>query len=513
MGGTKDSMNKKMNRGEAVLERVMAKTGLTNAGKEWLIGVLDPMHDRKLEIEGYPDREVGPSIVQVVKQSVTISCPPAFGANPWGFHVRMDDTMCHNNDATNNGGVSQGFNYVDQDLAGSSPGNLAIGGLNVTSFQDGSSGAGYTCLYILGATGDQNVKAAQLNVPPKYLNGKTRVLGQAFEVVNTTPQLYRGGACCTYEMPESKSGVSTWNFIGSNTVSEADTNEKKRLSLPVKGPETFIIAKGVKSMCFKNLPPLAQSDALLLPGSQQWDAELGCYVVQTMNDMENPPAFLDDAGAFYCLAQYACQQVDVTVTAIAPSVYYQPGIPINHTAGSQLADVLTWPVQKTIPFNQKGAIFSGLDSHSTFVLNFNTIVERFVNQQDVDLVVLAKPSPCEDYIATQLYSEICRALPVATKFSDNDLGEWFLGCVDEIASVVSSIGRPIVNMANDYQRGRKGLPVRQEPAGTYANNAKTLVVRSKPLPPIPNKKKKPTPPPKPKHMKGKPIPPPKPKKK
>jgi hypothetical protein len=77
--------------------------------------------------------------------------------------------------------------------------------------------------------------------------------------------------------------------------------------------------------------------------------------------------------------------------------------------------------------------------------------------------VLANPSPGEDVIATQLYTEIIKCMPVACRFKDNGLGDWFLGIADGIADFVGSIGKPIMGAVTGYQQARGNAPVMAAP--------------------------------------------------
>jgi hypothetical protein len=263
----------------------------------------------------------------------------------------------------------------------------------------------------------------------------------------------------THDVPHEKEKV----FVPKRYyVLEKEKDKEKKKYLPT----TTNTSRGARSYTIKNVPPINQADALLLPGSQQWSAKEGAYVVQSMSDMNNPASFLDGRGSLYVEDESIIpQSPNLNITTVQ-KVFTDPAY--NNVNPSGVGDnVALFKYAKTIPFHRKGIIITGLTPESSFTLNYNALVERVVNQQDTDLVVLARPSPGEDTIATQLYTMITRDMPVGCKFSDNGFGDWFLGVVDEVANVVSSIGKPIMAAVSGYQNSRAGT-VEQAAAQSFS---------------------------------------------
>jgi hypothetical protein len=201
----------KVTKAQKVLDRIAMHTGLTEDGKKWMIEVLDPMHDKKMDVVGYPDRETAPSIVQMVKQSVDISIPTASGwaTNQWGVHIMIDDNAipC----GTNQFQAGSDNAYVLLNNTSSASRLFPIGGVNIVAFL--MSNTADPTWQVNTGSAVPNVQLQGLALPPGYLSGKTRVISQGMEVVNTTAELYKGGTLLVYESPDSKSEHSVFNVV------------------------------------------------------------------------------------------------------------------------------------------------------------------------------------------------------------------------------------------------------------------------------------------------------------
>jgi len=514
MEGFGSVMTAKVLRAEKILDRVQQRTGMSDDGKKWLIAVLDPMHDEKIDCNGYPDRETNPSVVHVIKQSTPVQSPFA-NTKIWGFHAFIDDYLL-NNTAVQTADQKFVANAVSYDSQGGNPTRtLGVGGLNIV-YHDYTTTPQATDITIVDSTsgGPNQNQLVQLQIDPlSFVAGKLRTLSQGLEVVNTTPELYRGGSLAVYEQPTSRHDPV--NMILSYTAAtlakelsqypesllffkteEAEVSscmskseeepemmcyadfmalktfpkvfsaylvEKSPLNKRVikflgdqKTLTTYVSHPGDGTITLDVMPPMSLAEALLLPGTQQWDAVEGAYIVQTMNSMENPPSFPTCEGTLYVANELAWP--------IAGFVNSQPSVTTPFLTFLRLGGTISPTGDKfsffdwnhKAPFNRKGVIVTGQQPSATFTLNYNTIIERIISSQDKSLATLAKTSPCEDYIATQLYSEICQKIPIGVKFKDNDFGDWFLGVVDQVADVVSAVGKPIMAATDMYKSNRQG---------------------------------------------------------
>lgn len=89
-GNTSSSVTRE----EKILSKLGDKIGLTDAAVEWLKTALDPFHDTALNCTGYVDCEMGSSVVQTVKSSVTIACPAGITTGTWDCHIQMEPFFC-----------------------------------------------------------------------------------------------------------------------------------------------------------------------------------------------------------------------------------------------------------------------------------------------------------------------------------------------------------------------------------------------------------------------------------
>jgi hypothetical protein len=546
-------MSSKIQRADKIFERIQARTGLTEAGKDWLIAVLDPFHDEKLMVSGYPDREVSPSVVQVIKQTLAIAKPTTYGANDiWGFHVRIDDTLFNSQCIGTSGSFvlttvdnAAQFDYT----AGAPTSSVKYGGLTIIYFDQTVNGTTEIVVSPVTEATTSN-RAVQMEIDAANFGvGKTRVLSQGFEVVNTTSELYKGGALAVYEQPGSKEQPFTVYTFAVNLnpgaypqqvfVDEHDDHvcddksfddcehhmvpvaSFKPIEISMLPNRNFFVKSkngytkldlsllpnlvypGASTWQRDVLPPRSLAELMILPGSQQWDAKKGCMCVATMNDMENPPSFGIPIGKWFIINE---------LTYPIPTGFEVS--PLGNTTGSYMTQVLSTgfsaagtsfgliPENMNIPFNTKGAVVSGQQPSATFTLNYNVIVERIISSQDRSLATLAKPSPPEDYVAIQLYSEMSQRIPIGVAQSDNDFGDWILGMADQVANVVSTIGKPVLQMVDSFRESRTGA----NPTGSSFNTPKStpnrvvkqVVVQQQkkkkgppimpPLPPIPGKK-------------------------
>lgn len=509
---------KRVEKANKILDRLASRTGLTEDGKKWLIAVLDPFHDEKLDCQGYPDRNTGVSVVQVVKQSIDFSTPYTNG-QVWGAHILIGDTLAPSYYYKH---VGEG-NVLYPPVAGQTD-YTVDGGVQII----GNPPNPNTDLIIPNSPSNSTNKyIGNVYCPLSYFGGKSRVLSVGVELRNTTPELYKGGSLCVYEQPTSKTDWSTYvvqdtsfapspddikkygeeniyvepahTLVVLDHTNEDGTKDLQHFKTPKKieavkkfVPTAFFVvengkrrdldvvptvAVGVRSLRLDTRPPESVADALLLPDSKQWETAKGVYMALTMNDLENPPSFPDFVGTLFVPGSedYYPHMEDTDVTGelytekILSNIEFPQWGTINTMASLKeaarknvVADDPTfnptfgsYKANKRMPFHRKGIILTGLSAQSTFTLNLNVVIERFLANNDRDLIVLCKPSPCEDYMATALYSEICRVMPVAVEVSENGAGDWFLGIVDEIANVASSIGNPLLAGLNAYQATRK----------------------------------------------------------
>lgn len=427
------------------LDKVLASHSITPEGKQWLIAALDPFHDTKINCDGYPDRSSGNSIVQIIKRTATITVPPDFAVGNWNASFVLDNDMIPANNRL--------FQHAYQILhTEDQTAILPTGGLTYV-LTPGNSIDLYT-------SATQN-HVGYLSLGEDYQQSRFRVIGMGFEVANTTAEIYKQGAVCVWE--QTGSGIAPTTM--------------QQLPVDAQYPVPVSIDASTR-------PPPTISQALLLGGAQQWAAAEGVYCVSTMSNMDNPARYADYAQRGMYVnetehREYSPMWTRPAATAELPP----PGGTINIPFPGGEARSFTIGQHRLTPFNPKGAYFTGLSYQTTLTVNVNYIIETFPTSLS-PLITLATPSPCLDPRALEIYSHVVCRLPPGVRFADNGLGDFFLGIVDTIADIVTTIGRPLVAVAGEYQKYRQ----QQQQTKTGAGSTWNTDGKTKALLPVPKKR-------------------------
>lgn len=384
----------KISRGEKILQRFVGERKLTPSGADWLVTALDPFHDSMLKnLRGWPDIDTTPSVVRNVKQSITITknslLPPGnwdchIVAWPWHTSIGMGRVTTRSNNTW---------------VTTAAMANAPTGGVQAYQMASGTN------LSIESALNQQ------LILNDDFTTGAGRLVGMGFEVSNTTATIQKQGSCHVYRQASNTQD----SFTGVYTT---------------PGPPGV----GVGSFTAIRYPPQNTAQAMLIPGSRQWPAEEGCYVVCAFNDLENPAKPVS----------YSCPVINDPISddqenqnVPLPVVNTSPITVITPQNG--VVGTLRSPAMKIDPINQSGVIFSGLSDVSTLTLNVNYFYEVFPGVGQQDVLVLATPSAQYDPIALEVYSHAISTMPVGVKFNENGLGDWFMGVVSKIGSFLSPV--------------------------------------------------------------------------
>lgn len=379
------------------MEMMVERHELTPSGRDFLIAALDPMHDNQLkELSGWPDVETASSVVRCIKQTQSISVPP--GTGNWDFSLNLFPFL-DNLPATVRA-------RTNDTIGAPSATNVPYGGL-----------AGY----VLPTGGILDIASSpkfQLTLNDTYSQGASRVVGLGFEIVNTTSTLYRQGQ------------VTVWRQPNASHLSECvlrDTN----YGTSSPGPYMFAAAI-IESF------PTTVPQAMLIPGSRQWEAEDGAYIVAPFVGQDNPPLLVSYKEPCVLRSPSAVDQTFSTPLSNAAPVQANSGevlvpnpfvfIPPGTTITAQAA-----PPTKIYPLHQCGAFFQGLSEQTSLAITLNVFVETFPTVAEPDILVLATPSAEYDPVALQLFSHALTQLPVGVPAGWNPFGEWFSDVIETIA--------------------------------------------------------------------------------
>lgn len=395
-------MTAKVARADRLLNK-LTTVGLTPHGVDFLRAALDPMHDTQLkELKGWPDLETAASVNMVVKQSLPIALPnPTPITGNWDLHV------VH-------------FPWLNSlaMIGASRQNNLFFPGNAVTAAN--TIGLGGLCAWIVPAGQPLSISTPptyQLNLPDSFSAGGLRVIGSGVEVYNTTAPNFAQG--------------SVFGWRQENGDISAETQYIANYGNSGGGAIANVPFSGIAVPS----PPQTASAAMLIPGTRQWAAKDGVYLVVPHVSENNPQVLANYTQPLLFIGANA----DTTVS-FPPSPVTLPG-PTNTTAmlmpafgTGTVAGTYFAQSTRLFPMHAAGAIFTGLSTSTTLTLTWNLYLERFPTVAEPEILVLATPSASMDYLALKAYSEALLSLPVAVPAGENGLGDWFAGVVQKVTN-------------------------------------------------------------------------------
>jgi hypothetical protein len=261
-------------------------------------------------------------------------------------------------------------------------------------------------LYATGhVAGDTSVKPG-LCLDDEYQQGDWRLIGVGIEVVNTSAALNKQGSVVCGRIPV---GRGTTQYQRSIATTPA-----------VQCMDTLPIVTG---------PPDYTSVLANYPDAVSWKAAEGCYMVCTMNTLQNEPQV--QAMSYGWIGEYK----PYTSTA-----YVRRGWGTFH---SSLAS------SSVVPWDISIARFSGLSAETTLQIKAKYIIETFPQPEQRALIGFQQPTTDWDPLVMKLYSEAMTSLPVACPVRENPLGEWFNRAMRIIANVAPKIG-PLIGTATGF---------------------------------------------------------------
>lgn len=384
------------------LEQLVAAGALTEAGKKFVIRALDPYHDKQVSPDGIPDECTSRVVVQEVKQSVQIKAPLGVTGN-WSV---MISTMPELNNLPNTGDAAYYARMCRIDSNG-----LIVGTdeyypwapVMVVSGPDG-----------VPLTPTDGYDSTLIEHHPMHLNeyfdGQKRLIAQAFEVHNTTAEIYRQGTCTVGRLPQ--------------VVSDSYAATKVTAAQETWQPMFSKVSR---------LPPPDISTALLLGGSAQWEASLGCYCVATQDVGRNDLSGSTMAGRMFTEGDWGGSQETLAKVSATASIGSQP---------TEFGGQFTQLACKPTPFHSSFAFFTGLSPQTTLTINCLHILETAPTPENRQLVVLTKPSPSYDPLALELYKRMAVELPVGVPVDQNASGDFW----DTVMGGISKVAGPLASL-------------------------------------------------------------------
>jgi hypothetical protein len=406
-----------------MLNELLKRKVLSEEGLNSLTKCVDPFHDLDIECIGIPDQLPEKSIVREVRKTLQISGANDFPEGTvWDCHIYTlpSRLFVPSNNTTR---ISKsGVMYGDGNF--SSTGGywadfiapvvvIKVPTANPTLPDSGTFNPGTFVWDIL----DFN----------DFSGGQSREIFSGLEVHNVTNQLNVAGTVTCYRMPQFAVDVEA---TGDGS------------------PGTF--AKVMR------MPPATIEEALLLPGSRQWEARHGAYVVETYDMEENRPQTTTFQNQFLVRGDFTVAQYLAGTTL--------PGIGLFAVPPSESYQALP---SKFAPKDTSGIYFTGLPWNSTLTLTVRKGIETFPTFTD-PLVTLARSTPAYDPAFFELYKLIAQHLPPGVAVGENASGDFWdkiLGIVQDVAPTIGSAFGPAGGIIG-------GLVSKAAKAGQEKRNAK-----------------------------------------
>ena len=381
-------------KGRQLLDRLVTEKQMSQEGKQWLTFALDPFHDKEIKgIDGIPDGNTGKSVVCSLVQELQIKKPGTMAAGNWACriatypvatHLNLSNAKVMNNLINN---TDNGPNIIAPVVV-----DYALDGLD---FHEFNFGANY------------------LAIPSQYTKGPYKVGAMGVEVVNTTSDLYKQGLVTCARMNQTSCTPATFQLFG-NSV----------------GVNTYLDCVPIRTA------PVNLSQMTLLTGNTAWKAAEGAYSVVSLKSINDANATSKPVYPLLLSSDFQSDDIATVINGAAPIINASavpglaiPGNPaITHTTG--------FPGQ--VPMDTTVIMFTGLSEQTTLTVRARWMLERFPNDVESDIVVLAKETAAYDPIALSVYSQVMQTVPAAVMFRENPQGEWWKTILGSLADVVGS---------------------------------------------------------------------------
>lgn len=394
---------------KSTLNQLVNKKLLSPEGLRALTKVTDPFHDLEVECVGIPDSLPEKSIVREVKKTITIGSPLADKTLPWDLHIfTLPERNFYETDSFVESEVAS-MNCFGEFAIAEEPNNFRIGPLVMVAVPAGqpTTPAGGSWPPV----GTTSIQVLDFN---DYFYGQSREIFSAFEVHNVTNKLNVGGTVTTYRLPQ---------FTYDATMDVVEVSTESGVTALMSG------AWGQVS----RLPPGKVDDVMLLAGSRQWEAEHGCYCVETFNLEENQPRAAQFGVRAFVAGDVPGGVVNVDTFAL-PSVVRYIAYDNGLRAGRNLQ-----PAFKSVPKDTSGAYFTGLPGATQLTITVRKGIETFPSFTD-PLVTLARSTPDHDPVFFELYKHIAQELPSGVAVGENASGDFWDKILDIVGTMAPVIG-------------------------------------------------------------------------
>lgn len=377
-------------------------SNLTSDEQAYFIASTDIFHDVPYSCHGRPSksRQRQVTVCYNLQKSLSLVDFPALNpALPWDVNIASFPFLT----------TEQMSAVVDNGIAITSPTsvqNIAFGGISPVATQTGNtfipSSTGVTAF--LPTSGPLTVTSLQwpnygLALP--YERFQYEVISSGFEIVNTTPELYKGGSVIRYRVPDmANECIIRHQYTGGHT--------------------------GTSNARLMALPPYTPALAMLYPDSVLAKAAEGTYQMHT-RQRDSQKRYTDQGGI---VLNNPLTDL-VNGNSFASLVFCVPPATNSVNAGSPciIGDL-----------DQIGAYFTGLSPQTTLTIRYRVIISFTPCSLDSPLVALATESPPYNPKLDELISLVQMDLPPGVPCSMNAKGDWWKNILDTAVKFAPAVG-------------------------------------------------------------------------
>jgi hypothetical protein len=378
----------------------------------YAISQLDPFHDEPYRLTGAPSTQDTASVVLTVNQELVVDAAsfglPTSSGSKWDLHVTsqpISEAVAVYIGRMLTSGKLRGRNTSTEDETFTLYPISAHGVASGEPTYSGSSSGMATPILGLDSTLTEYLSNTAGVPAPRSM----RIISQAFEVVDESPEIYRQGSVCVYERPNAPNDVRF--AIQAVPNGEASVRD-----------QTYQV-----NLC--TTPPNRIQQATILSSAHTWRAQEGAYVIARRsgeNEFKRP--------------------------GIARTMWVCPNDPVdlvlnNCFIGREAFNNACFPDQNSftdgtnldLPYNISGAYFTGLSSEfGTYRIRSKVSYEILPDPADTSLVSQATPTIPEDANLENLIRKILQVQPAGYPQTWNPAGEVWRKILRTIGTVSSS---------------------------------------------------------------------------
>lgn len=400
------------------LEGLVNNGVITPDGRDWLLESLDPFHDYQHHFAGYPDSNGARSVIERFTDQVTVSAPVGLAVGEtWECVVFNNNSLNYRqfNGATYDRFLTVKHSNLDAGgliryHTGHTHDHIPLYPLSILSHRTSAvtdmvpqavTAAGVTWQVVLDLFESTGLQA----IPSAVQGKRMRLVGQGFEVHNTSPDLYKSGSVTVGRVPNT------------------DTMDTATFENHAGGAAVNIVSAGTVRC---NAPPANVDESIRYPDATTWEAKHGVYAHCSMASSENP---IEAAVCQHTLMRTEGDLVGVGLSSLHNQL----------VAGSTAGYVSLAGQTNYTNTNMHYAYFSGLHLDTTLNVMLRTYTEHVPRVGDA-LLPLATPSAPLDTNALNIYSQAINHLPPAVMVSMNARGKYAKMIADVIAAIAPVAG-------------------------------------------------------------------------